>query len=78
LQEQASNRPVLLRPAGANASYAVFAMRLARGRFSHASDRQHFALPVHLMNAACHRAILQERFAEWYDWTATTAVSGIV
>jgi putative transposase len=25
--------------------------------------RRHFALPRHRMNAACHRAVLQERFA---------------
>lgn len=40
--------------------------------------RQHFALPRHLMNAACHRGMLQERFAKWYDWTVTTAVSNTI
>jgi putative transposase len=29
--------------------------------------RQHFALPRQRMNAACHRAVLQERFATWHD-----------
>jgi len=40
--------------------------------------RQHFALPRHQMTAACHRAILQERIAKWYDWTVTTAVANII
>ncbi len=35
--------------------------------------RQHFALPRHRMNAACHRAVLQERFVTWQGWTVTTA-----
>ncbi|MFM0641625.1 DDE-type integrase/transposase/recombinase, partial [Paraburkholderia metrosideri] len=33
--------------------------------------RQHFALPRHQMNAACHRAVLRERFATWHGWTVT-------
>src|SRR5471032_52568 len=36
--------------------------------------RQHFALPRHQMNAAYHRAVLQERFATWHGWTVTAAV----
>ena len=36
--------------------------------------RQHFALPRHQMSAACHRAVLQERFAAWYGWTVADAV----
>jgi putative transposase len=35
--------------------------------------RQHFALPRHRMNAACHRAVLQERFVTWHGWTVTAA-----
>jgi hypothetical protein len=38
-----------------------------------ASARQHFALPRHQMNAACHRAILKERFATWHDWVVSTS-----
>jgi len=30
--------------------------------------RQHFALPRHRMNAACHRAQLKARLHAWYDW----------
>src|ERR1700709_1749552 len=29
--------------------------------------RQHFALPKHQMNGACHRAALKERLATWHD-----------
>ncbi|CAE6827326.1 IS6 family transposase ISDge13 [Paraburkholderia aspalathi] len=29
--------------------------------------RQHFALPRHLMKAACHRAQLKARLLEWHD-----------
>ena len=35
--------------------------------------RQHFALPRHQMNAACHRAILKERLATWHGWTVAAA-----
>ncbi|MFM0005814.1 DDE-type integrase/transposase/recombinase [Paraburkholderia dipogonis] len=35
--------------------------------------RQHFALPRHRMNAACHRAVLQERFVKWHGWSVTAA-----
>ncbi|WP_454806668.1 IS6 family transposase [Paraburkholderia fungorum] len=35
--------------------------------------RQHFALPRHRMNAACHRAVVQERFATWHGWAVTSA-----
>ncbi|MGF6652615.1 hypothetical protein OKW34_003204 [Paraburkholderia youngii] len=35
--------------------------------------RQHFALPRHQMNAACHRTAFQKRFATWHDWTVTAA-----
>jgi putative transposase len=35
--------------------------------------RQHFALPRHQMNAACHRAVLQQRFVTWHGWTITAA-----
>ena len=35
--------------------------------------RQHFALPRHQMNAACHRAVLKQRLATWHAWTATRA-----
>ncbi len=37
--------------------------------------RQHFALPRHRMNAACHRATLQERLTTWHDWTASLAAN---
>ena len=40
--------------------------------------RQHFALPRHQMNAACHRAILKERFATWHDWTVTAAAQKVI
>jgi putative transposase len=30
--------------------------------------RQHFALPRHRMNAACHREQLTARLLAWYDW----------
>ncbi|MFM0632902.1 IS6 family transposase [Paraburkholderia xenovorans] len=36
--------------------------------------RQHFALPRHQMNAACHRAILIERLATWRGWTVAAAI----
>jgi putative transposase len=55
-----------------------FAMRVARRRFFHALIRQHFALPRHQMNAACHRAVLQERLATWHDWTVTGAVEKVI
>jgi len=35
---------------------------------------QHFALPRHQMNAACHRAILIERLATWHGWTVAAAI----
>jgi putative transposase len=35
--------------------------------------RQNFALPRHQMNAACHRAVLKDRFATWHDWSVTAA-----
>jgi putative transposase len=35
--------------------------------------RQHFALPRHQRNAACHRAVLKDRFARWHDWSVTAA-----
>jgi Transposase and inactivated derivatives len=35
--------------------------------------RQHFALPRHRMNAACHRAVLQECFVTLHGWTITSA-----
>ena len=35
--------------------------------------RQHFALPRHQMNAACHCAALQERFVTWHGWAVTAA-----
>jgi putative transposase len=35
--------------------------------------RQHFALPRNRMNAACHRAVLHDRFAAWHGWTVTAA-----
>jgi hypothetical protein len=37
--------------------------------------RQHFALPRHQMNTACHRAVLQERLATWHGWTVTFRIS---
>jgi hypothetical protein len=37
--------------------------------------RQHFALPRHQMNVACHRALLQQRFATFDGWTVTAAVA---
>jgi putative transposase len=40
--------------------------------------RQHFALPRHQMNAVRHRAVLQERFAKWHDWTVADAVKTVV
>jgi putative transposase len=40
--------------------------------------RQHFALPGHKKNAACHRAILRERFASWRGWTVTAAVEEVI
>jgi putative transposase len=40
--------------------------------------RQHFALPRHQMNAACHRAVLKERLATWHDWTVTGAVEKVI
>jgi putative transposase len=40
--------------------------------------RQHFALPRHQMNAGCHRAVLQERFATWQGWTLTAAADKVV
>ena len=40
--------------------------------------RQHFALPRHQMNAASHRAVLQERFATWQGWTLTTAADKVL
>jgi putative transposase len=35
--------------------------------------RRHFALVRHQMNAACHRAVLKDRFAVWHDWSVTVA-----
>jgi putative transposase len=40
--------------------------------------RQHFALPRHQMNAGCHRAVLQERFATWQGWTLTSAADKVI
>ena len=40
--------------------------------------RQHFALPRHQMNAACHRATLKERFTTWHSWTVTGAFEKVV
>ncbi|WP_415750243.1 flavin reductase [Burkholderia pyrrocinia] len=40
--------------------------------------RQQFALPGHRMNAAYHRAVLQERFATWHGWTVTGAVENAI
>jgi putative transposase len=39
---------------------------------------QHFALPGHQMNAACHRAVLQERFATWPGWTVAAAAGKVI
>jgi putative transposase len=40
--------------------------------------RQHFALPRHQTNAACHRAVLQERFATWHGWSVTAAAEKVI
>ncbi|RKT13487.1 putative transposase [Paraburkholderia sp. RAU2J] len=40
--------------------------------------RQPFALPRHRMNAACHRAVLRERFAAWHAWTVSAAVEKLI
>jgi putative transposase len=40
--------------------------------------RQHFALPRHQMNASCHRAVLQKRFASWHGWTVTAAGDKVI
>ena len=40
--------------------------------------RQHFALPRHQMNAACHRAILKERLSTWHSWTVSTAIEVVI
>jgi len=40
--------------------------------------RQHFALPRHQMNAACHRATLKERLATWQQWTASTVADQVI
>ncbi|MFM0198184.1 IS6 family transposase, partial [Paraburkholderia strydomiana] len=40
--------------------------------------RQHFTLPRHQMNAACHRATLKERFATWQEWTVSTAANRVI
>jgi putative transposase len=40
--------------------------------------RQHFALPRHQMNSACHGAVLKERFATWHGWTVTVAVKKVI
>jgi putative transposase len=40
--------------------------------------RQHFALPRHQMNAACHRTILKERLATWHDWAAAAAAELVI
>ncbi len=40
--------------------------------------RQHFALPRHQMNAACHRTALQKRFATWHGWTVTAAGDRVI
>ncbi|MHB9841610.1 IS6 family transposase [Paraburkholderia terrae] len=40
--------------------------------------RQHFALPRHQMNAACHRAVLKERLATWHEWAVATAVERVI
>ena len=39
---------------------------------------QHFALPRHKLNAACHRAALQERFTAWHDWTVTATSENVI
>jgi hypothetical protein len=41
-------------------------------------DKAALALPRHQMNAACHRAALQERFATWHDWTVTAAANKVI
>lgn len=40
--------------------------------------RQHFALPRHQMNAACHRVILKKRLATWHGWAIATAVERVI
>ncbi|WP_183717413.1 DDE-type integrase/transposase/recombinase, partial [Paraburkholderia tropica] len=40
--------------------------------------RQHFALPRHQMNAARHRAILQERLGTWRAWTLSAASDTVI
>jgi putative transposase len=40
--------------------------------------RQHFALPRHQMNAACHRATLQRRFVAWHGWTVTATGAKVI
>ncbi|MFM0126173.1 IS6 family transposase, partial [Paraburkholderia sp. RL18-101-BIB-B] len=35
--------------------------------------RQHFALPRHRMNAACHRTELKARLLAWQEWTGVKA-----
>ena len=40
--------------------------------------RQHFALPRHQMNAACHRATLKERLATWQEWTVSIAADQVI
>jgi putative transposase len=40
--------------------------------------RQHFALPRHKMNAACHRAALQERLTAWHDWTVLATSENVI
>jgi putative transposase len=37
--------------------------------------RQHFALPRHQMNAACHREQLRARLLAWYDWAGVQLLS---
>ena len=37
--------------------------------------RQHFALPRHRMNAACHRVQLEDRLRAWYDWAGVQVPS---
>lgn len=39
--------------------------------------RQHFALPRHQMNAACHRAILKGRLATWHGWIIGSAANSV-
>jgi putative transposase len=36
--------------------------------------RPHFTLPRHQMNAACHRAVLQEHLAAWHGWAVDITV----